>query len=282
VLPKTKLFPTILLVSILLMGCAPLPPSWPPFPDALTETASWYIDAERFRRSAHGSLSCDECHSDIVSGDASAPHPDVARLPMTATELYDYETCNSCHPQEYAAYQQGVHAEAMANLPGTELDELAPTCGHCHDAHYASAETRLELLTHVGETCGSCHERALETYFDDYHGKAALLGLEQTATCADCHGAHTVLALYETHETIAACRRCHPATNAGFVSYRIHAQETLNPQPDDADASDARILFWVKLFFTCLVIGVLAFFYAHTGLWFLRSLHERLRGKRHG
>jgi hypothetical protein len=274
---RTKTFTAILLLSILLLGCAPRPPSWPPFPDKLAETATWYVDVERFQRSAHGSLTCAECHADITPGDPATPHPDTAKLATEDTSLYDYGTCQSCHPQEYVSYEEGIHAEAMANPAGIELDAAAPTCGHCHNAHYTSPETRAELLVSVSETCGECHAEALEAYHHNYHGKAALLGHEKTATCADCHGAHTVLALYEADESIPACRRCHLEANARFVSHRIHAHETLNPEPDDPRALDFQIFFWVKLFFTCLVVGVLAFFYTHTGLWFLRSLHERLR-----
>jgi hypothetical protein len=78
-----------------------------------------------------------------------------------------------------------------------------------------------------------------------------------------------------------ACRRCHPQADASFASYRIHAHETLDPDPDDPRAGEFQLFFWVKLFFTVLVVSVLAFFYTHTGLWFLRSLHERLRGGHH-
>ncbi len=274
---RTKGFLILLLGSMLLLGCAPRPPSWPPFPDRLTETSPWHVDLERFQRSAHGSLACTDCHADIQPGDVTSPHPSTANLTAEAAALYDYQKCEACHPHEYAAYTQGVHAEARANPAGIESGQPAPTCGHCHNAHYVSAQTRADLLESVSETCGTCHPEALKTYEHNYHGKAALLGRETTATCADCHGAHTVLALYETSESLPACRRCHPAANDQFASYRLHAEATLNPDPDDPRATEFKIFFWVTLFFTCLVVGVLALFYTHTGLWFLRSLHERLR-----
>lgn len=278
---RPKTFLTIALLATLLMGCAPRPPSRPPFVEEIEETSTWYVDVERFHRSAHGTLTCAECHADITPGDAESPHPDGTKLTLEATSLYDYETCRSCHPQEYVAYEKGVHAQVMADPEGVDLDAPAPTCGHCHNAHYATVETRADLLASVSATCGECHLEALQTYQQNYHGKAALLGYEETATCADCHGAHTVLTLYDAEESVPACRRCHPKANDGFASYRIHAHETLAPDPDDPRASDFRLFFWVKLFFTVLVVAVLAFFYFHTGLWFLRSVHERLRGGHH-
>lgn len=278
--PRAKTFPIALSLVLLslLAGCTPHPPSWPPSPSELADGATWYLDMERFQTGVHGRLVCSECHDDITPGESAAPHPDTSNLAVVATSLYDYKKCKACHPQEFTAYEQGVHAEALANPEAVKLEAPAPTCGHCHNAHYATAETRAELLVSVSEACGDCHQQAREAYEHNYHGKAALLGRETTATCADCHGAHTVLALYQPAESLPACRRCHPQANEQFASYRIHAQAMLNPDPDDPRATEFRILFWVTGFFTCLVVGVLAFFYTHTGLWFLRSLHERLRG----
>lgn len=276
VLPGTKTFLTVLSLVLLtlLLGCAPRPPTWPPS----SEAATWHIDATRFQNSAHGNLACEACHTDITPGDS---HPDTANLTQDATALYDYSTCQECHPQEYAAYESGVHATARAHPEDIKSGMPAPTCGHCHDAHYVTAETRVELLSSVNERCSTCHTEAGETYEHNYHGQTALLGYEQTATCTDCHGAHDVLALYEPDEAVEACRRCHPQANEQMVGFTIHARETLDAAPDDPRAGNLVLFFWVKLFFTVLVVGVLAFFYAHTGLWFLRSLHERLRGGRH-
>jgi len=276
-MPRTRMLVTILLLSVLLPGCAPRPPTWPPRAEELADGSTWYVDVARYQRSVHGTLTCQECHTDILPGDLTIPHPDTDRLTQETTSLYDYATCEECHPQEYAAYEQGVHAEAMATPDEFQPEAPPPTCGHCHNAHYATAETRAELLTSTSETCGTCHPEALESYEHNYHGKAALLGRPTTATCTDCHGAHTVLALYEAEEAVPACRRCHLQANENLVSYRIHAQATLNPDPDDPRADEFRLFFWVTLFFTVLVVSVLAFFYTHTGLWFLRSLHERLR-----
>jgi hypothetical protein len=264
-----------------MVGCTPRPPTWPPSSEALAETAPWLVAGERFRTSVHGTIACTVCHADIQTSDPAAPHPNVQNLLQEATALYDYQACESCHPQAYSAYQHGVHADAMADPDSPQADSVAPTCGHCHDIHYATPATRQDLLVAVSEACGSCHPEELESYQHNYHGKAALLGYEQTATCADCHGAHTVLTLQDSGESMPACRRCHPGADERFVRVNIHVQETLNPDPQHPRAADAKLFFWIKLFFTFLVAGVLTFFYAHTGMWFLRSLHERLRRRGH-
>jgi hypothetical protein len=281
-MPRTKTLLVVLLLFMPLAGCAPRAPTWPPFGDTLTQDARWYLDGDQFRRSAHGGLTCEECHPDIVTTDPAEPHPDPMQVTGDAFALYDYRACEACHPQEYAAWQVGAHAEALARPEEITLEADAPTCGHCHDSHYATPETRASLLASVSQTCGECHPDALASYEHNYHGKAAILGHQQSATCSDCHGAHTVLALYEADEAIPACRRCHPDANTRLIGFRIHAEETLTPAEDDPRAQDFKLFFWVKLFFTVLVVSVLAFFYTHTGLWFLRSLHERLRGGQHG
>jgi predicted CXXCH cytochrome family protein len=280
----TAFVPIVLLVTLTfavlgvgVTGCAPRPPSWPPDTQKLVESAPWYLDAERFQRSAHGSLTCEECHPGITTDDPAQPHPDPTQLSEAATTLYDYQACEACHPQAYAAYRVGVHAEAMANPDSIATGEPAPTCGDCHDAHYVTSQSRTELLASVNATCSTCHTEALETYQQNYHGKAALLGYQNSATCTDCHGAHTMLALYEPEESLPACQRCHPDANTRFAGYQIHPLETLNPPADDPRARQAPILLGVKIFFTVLVVAVLAFFYAHTGLWFLRNMHEKLR-----
>jgi len=271
---------SLAILAILLAGCAPRPQTWPSQPENPALTSTWHIDVARFLSSAHGGVACETCHADIAVGETSMPHPDVTRLTLSATSLYDYSTCARCHPQEYADYDRGAHAAARAQSEGE--GEPSPTCGHCHSSHYAAAYTRAELLSNVAETCGTCHPEELESYRADYHGKAALLGYEQAATCTDCHGAHAVSSLYDVGETVQACRRCHPEVNASTASYRVHARETLNAGSDDTRAQESALLFWVKLFFTVLVVSVLAFFYTHTLLWFLRSLHERLKKGRHG
>jgi cytochrome b subunit of formate dehydrogenase len=255
----------------LLTGCTPSPRLAPPTNPAF----GWAIDLERFRASAHGHLDCATCHPDISPEDQTAPHPDPARLIQDARALYDYARCASCHPNEYAAYEQGVHADARAR--SEEGTVPAPTCGDCHNAHYATVGTRAQVLDFVRQTCGDCHPEALETYLHDYHGKATVLGRENAATCADCHGAHNVLALNAPDEEVRACRRCHPQATLGLTGYYVHARETLQAAPEDPRRQDFALLFWVQLFFIVLTASVLAVFYAHTGLWFLRSLHERLR-----
>ena len=241
-------------------------PSMPP------EPSSWYVDVQRYNQGVHGGFDCSLCHLEISAGD----HPTRENLDQNATDLFDYQACAACHPQEYQYYQSGVHAEALADE--TEGEYPAPTCGHCHDPHYRQVLSRVEVIDAQVNICGQCHPSELETYLEDYHGKTAVdLDFADSASCADCHGSHQVLALDQPEEEVQACRRCHPGASENMAGFLIHAEETLSPDPVQPHSREFVLLFLVQGFFVVLTVGVLAFFYGHTFLWLLRGLHEKLR-----
>lgn len=248
-------------------------------PTAEPEPGSWYLDVQRFNQSVHGGVDCLECHLDILPEDFPDEHPNPDHLSMDSTELFDYEACAICHPQEHEYYLQGVHAELLAGTRECESEYPAPTCGHCHDPHYRQGGlSRLQLIDAQVQICGQCHPAELATYLENYHGKTAVdLDYEDSASCADCHGSHTILALDTGEEALAACRKCHPDANENMADFLIHAELTVAPEPGAPRARESVLLFFVQLFFLVLTASVLAFFYGHTFLWLLRGLHERLR-----
>lgn len=265
-------------VAVLLVAIAALLSRGGPWitgrPSTQTEPRSWYIDVLRYNQGVHGGLDCSLCHTSIDLDQ----HPTPDNLDQNATELFDYQACAGCHPQEYEYHQLGVHAEILAGARPTESEYPAPTCGHCHDPHYRQVLSRLEVIDAQVSICGQCHPSELESYLEDYHGKTAVdLDFADSASCADCHGSHQVLALDQPEEEIQACRKCHPAANDNMAGFLIHAEKTLSPQPDQPHAREFVLLFLVQGFFVVLTVSVLAFFYGHTFLWLLRGLHEKLR-----
>jgi hypothetical protein len=238
------------------------------------EPASWYIDVERYNQGVHGGMDCSLCHMEIDQDE----HPNPENLGENATDLFDYEACASCHPQEYEYYQLGVHADVLSGATDSASEYPAPTCGHCHDPHYRQVLSRLQVIDAQVHICGQCHPSELETYLENYHGKTAVnLDFADSASCADCHGSHEVLALGEPQEAVEACQKCHPDATENMAGFLIHAEETLSPDADAPRAREALLLFLVQLFFVLLTVSVLAFFYGHTFLWLLRGLHEKLR-----
>jgi hypothetical protein len=238
------------------------------------QPGSWYVDVQRYNQGVHGGMDCSVCHVGIDL----AQHPNPENLSQSAVELFDYDACASCHPQEYEFYQRGVHAEVLSGATQSESEHAAPTCGHCHDPHYRQVLSRVEVVDAQVYICGQCHQAELATYLENYHGKTAVdLDYEDSASCADCHGSHQVLALDQTAEAVRACQKCHPDASENMAGVLIHAEETLSPDVETPHAREFVLLFWVQLFFVVLTVSVLTFFYGHTFLWLLRGLHEKLR-----
>lgn len=261
----------IMIITALLAGCGQRILGRPA---AGQEPSSWYIDVQRFNEGVHGSLDCSVCHAEITAEE----HPDPDNLTEDATELFDYQICADCHPQEYQYYQQGIHAEYLSGWQALESEYSAPTCGHCHDPHYRQVLSRLQIIDAQVKICGQCHPRELESYLENYHGKTAVdLDYEKSASCADCHGSHRVLSLTQPQEAVKVCRKCHADATENMAGFIIHAEETTVLEPGAPRARDFVLLFFVQVFFILLTVSVLAFFYGHTLLWLLRGLHERLR-----
>ncbi len=241
---------------------------------------TWYVDAARFNRGAHAGLDCGECHRDISMEDVPDSHPNADHLTKDAVAGFDYQACERCHPQEYAAYQTGEHALVREGKTKPKTTYAAPVCGNCHSPHYDVANrTRVELISAQVETCSACHPAERESYLQNFHGKAAAnLGDANSAACTDCHGGHAVASLTKTENALAACRHCHPEATPNMAGFLIHAQERL-PTSDSPRPTESTVLFYAKIFFTLLIVGTLGFFYAHTLLWLIRSAHKKMRGQ---
>lgn len=243
-------------------------------PSSQPELSSWYVDVQRYNQGVHGGMECSVCHTDIDTQE----HPNPENLGRSATAAFPYEACASCHPQEYEQYQHGVHAELLSGARSSESEYPAPTCGDCHDPHYQQVWSRLQVIDAQVSICGQCHPSELASYLDNYHGKTAVdLDFEESASCADCHGSHEVMALDQPQDAVLACQKCHPDADENMAGFLIHAEETLSPEPGASHAREFVLFFFVQLFFLILTASVLAFFYGHSFLWLLRGLHEKLR-----
>ena len=183
-------------------------------------------------------------------------------------------TCGACHAKIYMEYENGDHGKAIkaGNLK-------APVCSDCHTAHAIMRPTDAKFRMQSTPQCGSCHKDKLSTYHDTFHSQLGLLGgYVETARCSDCHGAHEVLPASNPRSPIApqnlvhTCSKCHADANTSFVKYQPHANShdwKTNPQ-----------LYFIRLFMSLLLIGVLTFFAIHTALWVVRSHYENLRSKK--
>ncbi len=188
------------LASLLLLAAAVLAA-------AGTAEASWRMDAGRFAASAHGDLSCAECHADVAG---ASTHPDPARVDRIAA--VDTEACLSCHPDVEGDLASGSHA----GNPVAPQD-LA-NCASCHDPHAVGVPDQVPALepgrfAQGDMACLTCHAQP-----------AADAAREANRfLCLSCHaapgrGAETPLldpaAYAATPHAGQDCLTCHPKADA--------------------------------------------------------------------
>ena len=206
--------------------------------------------------------SCTNCHGvhDIIPATYTSSPVNKANIS---------HTCGKCHVGIEEVYNQSVHGKLL--LKG---ERNGPVCTDCHSAHAIEPPRKSGHFKAGSDLrCGKCHQERLAHYRDTYHGKAMALGrpnvASDVAACYDCHGHHDVLppadpkSRLSTANIVGTCRTCHPHANQKFTEYQPHA----NP----LDRQHYPLLYVVFMFMTSLLIGVFAFFGAHTALWLFRS-----------
>lgn len=134
------------------------------------------------------------------------------------------ERCSSCHrvqiPIPVAYFANHVSSRFEQARP---IEQLAQICAVCHSDP--------AILAQIGGT------DAVASYLHSFHGKAKLLGSEETATCINCHASwagdiHAMLARDEPDSTINAVnvadtcrsRECHPGAAPGMTQAAVHLE----------------------------------------------------------
>jgi len=283
---KKTIWQTIRMGPLLTTGCFFLLFLWGACAWGKTDVPSlstWFVDMNQYAASAHGTLTCEDCHGTMMDKGKIHPDPDTADFLKTQTKRdFDYQACQKCHKTAYTRFLQGEHAKAAVKEKTTgKASEtgFAPTCGDCHSAHYARSHlSRSQTGKMMTESCGSCHPEQKKTFLANYHGKAAVnLGYDKAAFCTDCHGAHTTLSLKDKEAALNACLRCHKDAPPEFANIIIHDSTKDLDLKNDTKKSGLRWVHWLGTMSFVFVVVVLVFFYTHTGLLMLRKLHEKLR-----
>ena len=210
--------------------------------------------------------SCDGCHEDWRGSRERLE----AGVKAFNDMFYQKEpgTCTDCHASRTIAFNTSVHSPTM-----TRTDEKLPVCEDCHDGHSMGKAKEGDFRLSIAKKCGDCHEKPMESYFASYHGKASGLGDIETATCADCHSPHAILAADNPKSTlhekniVRTCATCHEGANASFAGFIPHA--------DHHDRDKYPILYYTFLGMTILLIVVFVLFGLHSVLWFTRGMIDR-------
>ncbi len=192
-----------------------------------------------------GQSNCLYCHDQPVFRQPSIVHRSHRGFDATAR-------CDTCHgddlPVQVDYYLNHVTSRMQ---PARPVVQLVQVCAVCH-----SDRALVDQM--------ESHD-AVASYLHSFHGKASLLGSQETATCVDCHAhesgnVHMMLADSEPHSSTHesrigdTCRTadCHPASAPGLSSAAVHLE---------IDPGARTIEFYVAAFFILLTAGVMSLYF---------------------
>ncbi|RLJ67648.1 cytochrome b/b6 domain-containing protein [Sulfurisoma sediminicola] len=215
---------------------------------------------------------CHDTHAFAVPADKQSPQYAAWRkdIPKLCGE--------SCHDDQLEAFASSVHGKEVID----KANAKAPVCTSCHTNHEITNTSLVTFKLLNNEECGNCHKDNLKSYRDTYHGQVTRLGYAETAKCFDCHGSHKVLGPKDPKSKVhpdnrlKTCRQCHdgkkkPLATAGFASFGPHA--------NSHDFARYPQMWIATKSMIALLIGVFAFFWLHSGLWYYREWQDRKQGK---
>ncbi len=192
-------------------------------------TLSLFVDAARFGKGVHASLTCKSCHEDI-----NKDHPGDGNPPPKVN-------CGSCHTEAAKVYLGSIHG--MSKAMGSSA---AANCADCHGNHYINPVNQTDSPVYkmnLPTTCAKCHANKNLTeeykmkypmvgsqYQESIHGQALLKkGLIVAPSCNDCHGIHDIKRIVDrsspiNHANVAkTCGKCH-VTVEEIYNKSVHGQ----------------------------------------------------------
>lgn len=281
---------------------------------------NYYIDAEKFQNSIHGTLTCTACHGDITN----IPH-NPKPVPVDCGQACHLEEPFSQKPFSHSGIAKSIN-NSIHGKKGNDNDKDKPVCKSCHVNHVFK-EYHENIVAQKAENCMACHEgeqfsvalRHIEVFGGDlsywnqknkisicvnchanadiqrktqevgeidevasflktFHGVGYSFGDEAVPVCSDCHSYHNVFPQSDVRSKIhplqlsktCTSSGCHEGASDSFISGSMHFRYT---------GYQAKILKYIRLIWTSLIIGVIGFMILHNFADFFRS---REHIKKHG
>lgn len=234
-------------------------------PDAAR--ASWLIEPGRMHASAHGQVSCHDCHERIGEG---GPHPNPSDVNRTRSGFFQIEQCLSCHDDILEKLETGTHGTKKVSDGGKYRN-----CIRCHRPHEEPRredvrEGRYDPSRPPQVQCGTCHEPRSELPKLSMRDQGCM-GCHQAVDpltqegkerlsrlCLHCHGRRGTQAQKMTGEKVrlidviayqsvphekVACTICHPSAAAFNHGNQQPADcGQCHEQHDEKVAHDAHLL----------------------------------------
>jgi hypothetical protein len=161
------------------------------------------------------SAKCKECHG-------THEVKKISRMPIAERRQLEKDACGRCHADAWSLYEKSFH--------GRSRSAGVATCTDCHGGHAILSRRDPAASTYKlkqAETCAACHMNAkrgftqkqiqmVDDYFSSAHGLAVRRsGLLLSATCVDCHGAHSIVEAASRASAVSrahipeTCGKCH-------------------------------------------------------------------------
>jgi cytochrome b subunit of formate dehydrogenase len=196
-------------------------------------------------------LECSACHAEAPADVAGSAHG-----------IFGPQACSTCHGSVHEAVRAArivpqqcapCHAEAVRDFQGSvhtraksQGDPDAPSCQSCHGPiHKVVPSREIESRTsrrQLPDTCGACHAnpeflarhkipfaRPVEAFRLSVHGRAVERGVENAASCSDCHASHAIFPAREERSLInhwkvpQTCGACHTQIRDTYLE-SVHGQ----------------------------------------------------------
>ena len=159
------------------------------------EVLDAFIDGNKFKASAHRSLSCSACHAEFSAKD----HPQRAFRSREQYSSKASSVCRQCHAEEQLK-KSPVHASLLAK------DNKAPVCSGCHNPHTVTSVAGGKQFVSEKDHCLRCHQHAMGITLRN--GEKVSLKVDAAALEGSVH---TKLACFDCHFGFSATR--HPKRN---------------------------------------------------------------------
>jgi nitrate/TMAO reductase-like tetraheme cytochrome c subunit len=255
-----------------------------------------HVDADKFKASVHGTLTCAECHARFAgTAHASAGKSLPSNLLSLSSQLSSKfrvdaiagAACIACHEETYQQVLSSVHGKNIIEKKQSD----GALCIDCHGSpHYITkvkdGNSPMSRKYQV-ETCLHCHadksiinkynleENVMDSFKESFHGRKLHLGHTRAPSCASCHNAHDIKTKTDPASPVfgknklETCGKCHKGANEKFVQAITHKR----PGPIPHYGEKLLIL---------LTIGTFAFIVLHVLLEVFADIREAVFRKKEG
>jgi len=254
------------------------------------------VDADKFKASVHGTLTCSECHAAFVGaahGSAGTSLPsNLLSLSAQLSAKFKADAvagaaCIKCHEETYQKVIASVHGKNIIEKKQSD----GALCIDCHGSpHYITkvkdGNSPMSRKYQV-ETCLKCHadkgiiekykleENVMDSFKESFHGRKLHLGHTRAPSCASCHNAHDIKTKTDPTSPVfgknklETCGKCHKGANEKFVQAITHKK----PGPIPHYGEKLLIL---------LTIGTFAFIVLHVLLEAFADIRDAIFRKKEG